>query len=181
MNDVSQSKVCPLCAEPIKAAAKVCPFCRAHQGRWALWREQLGGLVVALVLMAFLGLLCYWVLPEDSPSGSRNFARHREDLRVVRTSLERIKQKPDFSLTGYVTNSGSYPWRVHKLELRLLDAQGHLLDVRHPNLSDPFVVLPGAENAFRVEVDEVVFTNSGVSHQVRVQIASDGNRPAKYD
>jgi hypothetical protein len=40
MGDASQTKTCKLCAESIKAAAKVCPFCQAHQGRFALWREQ---------------------------------------------------------------------------------------------------------------------------------------------
>jgi hypothetical protein len=179
MGDVSQSKTCPLCAETIKAAAKVCPFCRAHQSRFALWREQLVQLVFALLLMALLGLVCYWVFPADVPSSGRSFARHREDLRVLRTSLERVKKKSEFWLTGYVTNSGSYPWRVRELELRLLDAHGNLLDVRHPSVSDPFVVPPGAEGAFRVELGEVVFTNSGVVHQVRVQTASDGNLPAK--
>ena len=126
-------------------------------------------------------MVCYWVFPEDVPSGGRSFARHRDDLRVLRTSLEREKKKPEFWLTGYVTNSGNYPWRVHELELRFLDAQGNLLDVRHPTISDPFVVPPGGEGAFRVELGEVVFTNSGVVHQVRVQRATDGNLPAKSD
>ena len=181
MGDVTQTKACPLCAETIKAAAKLCPFCRAHQSRFALWREQLGQLFLALSLMALLGLVCYWVFPEDVPSRGRNFASHRGDLRVSRTSLERAKKKSEFWLTGYVINSGSYPWRVRELEVRLVDTQGNLLDVRHPSVSDPFVVPPGAEGAFRVELGEVVFTNSSVVHQVRVQTASDGNLPAKSD
>lgn len=181
MGDVTKTKTCPLCAETIKAAAKVCPFCRAHQSRFALWREQLAGLVLGLVLTAFLGLVCYWVFPEDVPSSGRDFARHRADLRVLRTSLERVKKKSEFWLTGYVTNSGSYPWRVRELEVRLLDAKSNLLDVRHPSAFDPFVVPPGAEGAFRVELGEVVFTNNDVVHQVRVQTASDGNLPAKSD
>ena len=65
--------------------------------------------------------------------------------------------------------------------MRLLDAQGNLLDVHHPSVSDPFVVAPGAEGAFRVKLGEVAFTNSSVVQQVRVQTASDGNLPAKPD
>jgi hypothetical protein len=179
MGDMSEIRTCPLCAETIKAAAKVCPFCRAHQSRFVLWREQLQGSVLALVVVAVLGSVCYWVFPDDVPSGGRDFAHHREDLRVLRTSLERAKRNPESWLSGYVTNSGSHPWRVRELEVRLLDAQGNLLDVRHPNVSDPFVVMPGAEGAFRVGLGEIVFTNRSVVHQVRVQAASDGNLPAK--
>jgi predicted nucleic acid-binding Zn ribbon protein len=181
MGDVTQTKACPLCAETIKAAARVCSFCRAHQSRFALWREQLGQLALALPLMAILILVCFWVFPDDGPSSGRNFARHREDLRVLRTSLEHSKPKPEFWLTGYVTNRGDYPWRVRELELRLLDSQGNLLDVRHSVVSDPFVVLPGCEDAFRVNLGEVVFTNSDVVQQVRVQTATDGNLPVKSD
>ena len=181
MGDLSQTKTCPLCAETIKAAARVCPFCRAHQSRFALWREQLGQLVLSLLLVAVLVLVCIWVFPDDAPSNGRNFARHREDLRVLRTSLKRGTTKPEFWLTGYVTNRGDYPWRVRELELRLLDAQGNLLDVRHSDVSDPFVVPPRGEDAFRVKLGEVVFTNSDVVQQVRVQTATDGNLPVKPD
>jgi hypothetical protein len=181
MSDLSESKTCPLCAETIKAAARVCPFCRAHQSRFTLWREQLFQAICALVMMALLGLVCYLVFHDDFASKGQSFTRHRSDLRVMRTSLERVKKKAEFWLTGYVTNSGNYPWRVRELELRLVDAQGNLLDVQHPTVSDPFVVPPGTEGAFRVKLGELVFTNSSVVAQVRVQAASDGNLPANPD
>ena len=180
MGDESQTKTCPLCAETIKAAAKVCPFCQARQGRAARWRGQLGPVLSGVCMLALLGLVCYWALP-DVPASGRKFARHREELRVLRTSLEREKKKPDFWLTGCVTNAGHFPWRVHELELRFLDPQGNMLDVRHPDVSEAFVVKPHDENAFHVGLGEVVFTNRSVVHQVRVQSATDGNLPAKSD
>jgi hypothetical protein len=180
MGDVSQTKTCPRCAETIKAAAKVCPFCQGRQGRFAFCQEQLALVVSVLLLLVLLGLVCYWALP-DIPESGRKFSRHREDLRVLRTSLQRGKMKPDFWLTGYVTNCGNYPWRVRSLESRFLDAQGNLLDVRHVDVSDPFVVQPRGEDAFRVALGELIFTNSGVVQQVRVQTATDGNLPVKPD
>jgi hypothetical protein len=180
MGDVNQSKTCPQCAETIKAAARVCPFCQSRQGRFALWQEQLGPVLSVLLLLVLLGLVSYWALP-DVPASGRNFARHRDDLRVLRASLEREKKKPEFWLTGCVTNAGHFPWRMRELELRFLDVQGNMLDVCHPALSDSFVVPPSGENAFRVRLGELAFTNGGVVHQARVQRATDGNLPAKLD
>ena len=180
MGEVSQTKVCPLCAETIKAQAKLCPYCQTHQGRFTLWREQLGQILAALLLLALLGLACFWAFP-DVPASGRNFARHRDELRVLRPALERAKKRREFWLAGYVTNAGNFPWRVHKLELRFLDAKGNLLDVRHAALSDTFVVSPLGEAAFHVRLGELVFTNSDVVHQVRVQAATDGNLPPNCD
>ena len=180
MGNVNQTKTCPRCAETIKAAAKVCPFCQGRQGRFALWQEQLALMVSVLLLMVLLGSVCYWALP-DIPESGRKFARHREDLRVLHTSLEREQKKPEFWLTGCVTNVGHFSWRVRELELRFLDAQSNILDVCHAALSESFVVPPCGENAFRVRLGELVYTNGGVIHQARVQTATDGNLPAKPD
>ena len=177
MGDVSQTKTCPLCAETIKAAAKVCPFCQGRQSRFALWRAQLPQLLAGLVLLTIFGLTCPLLLPKR-PGGGRSFPPHRDELRVLRTSLEPGRKAGELCwLKGLVTNAGSYPWRVQQLELRFLDARGNLVDVRHSAPCDGFVVPPGGESAFRVKLDEVVLTNTGVVHQVRVQTAIDGNLP----
>ncbi len=180
MGDKSQTKTCPLCAESIKAAAKACPFCQHRQGRFAFWRTQMPVLVSVICLAGMAALGCYLLLSEI-PATGRSFVGHRNELRVLRTSLERDKKKPEFWFTGFVTNTGRYPWRVQELELRFVDAQGRLVDVRRPELSDTFIVLPGGEGAFRARVGEVVFTNVGVIHQTRVQTATDGNLPLKPD
>jgi hypothetical protein len=174
-------KVCPLCAEPIKAAAKVCPFCRAPQTRLAHWQPYLGLGFSALVLLAFVGLACFLLFPGAFRSEGRSFAPYRAHLVVGRTSLERDQRKPEFWLSGYITNTGDYPWRVQELEVRLMARQGKLVDVCHPAISEMFVVQPHQEQAFRVGLGRLVFTNSGIVAEVRVQAATDGNFPAKTD
>ena len=135
-------KVCPLCAESIKAAAKVCPFCRAPQTRLAHCGPYLGVSVSALVMLAVVGLACLWLFPDAFRSEGRSFAPYRAQLVVAQTLLERDHRKPEFWLSGYITNIGNYPWRVLELDVRLMEGDGKLVDVYHPVISEKFVVQP---------------------------------------
>jgi RNA polymerase subunit RPABC4/transcription elongation factor Spt4 len=75
MPENEQTKVCPLCAETIKAAAKVCPFCRSKQGRYALWRQELliGGPATLVIIMA-IGVIA-WFAPDEKGTGGRSLTR----------------------------------------------------------------------------------------------------------
>jgi hypothetical protein len=162
MAENEPTKVCPHCAETIKAAAKVCPFCRSKQGRYVLWRQEL---LIALpsavlIITAITVIACFF--PDEGGTGGRSFAGHRSDLVVLNTSLDRAGTKPNFWITGIVTNQGEYPWR-------------------HPDLKDSFVIQSHQETGFRVELGGLAFTNNNITHQVRVQMATDGDRPVKSD
>jgi hypothetical protein len=181
MADNESTKVCRFCAETIKAAAKVCPFCRSKQGRFALWRQELLiGIPSVLFIFGAIAILA-WFAPEEKGVGGRSFAGHRRDLVVLNTSLDRVGAKPDMWLTGTVTNRGQYPWRIHELEVRFLDERGNLVDVSHPEVEDLFVVQSHQEHAFRAELNWSVSTNNNITHQVCVQMATDGDRPFKKD
>ena len=181
MAENEQTKVCPFCAETIKVAAKLCPFCRSKQGRYALWRQELVIAVPTLGLLIIAIAVIARITPGEKGVGGRSFAGHRNDLVVLNTSLDRTGTKPDIWLTGILTNRGEYPWRVHELEVRFLDERGNLLDVSHPDVKDLFVVQPRQEHGFRVELNRLAITNNNIIHQVRVQMATDGNRPLKPD
>lgn len=181
MSDSSDTKICPLCAETIKTAAKVCPFCRSKQGRYALWRQELTIAVTGLALVITAIVMIAWFAPEEKGVGGRSFAGNRNDLVVLNTTLHVPDAKPAFWLTGVITNRGQYPWRVHELEVRFVDQRGNLLDARHPDVKELFVVQPRQEHGFRVELGGLAFTNGNVTHQVRVQTATDGDRPLKPD
>lgn len=176
MSDQPETKVCAMCAETIKAAAKLCPFCQSRQSRFAFWWYECFAILAALSMVAVAIAAIVWLAPEEKGVGGRNFASHRNDLAVFGTTLGRVQARPDFWLTGFVTNRGEHPWRVHELEVRFLDERDELLDVRRAVPSQAFVVPPRQDHGFRVDLGELVFTNSNVTRQLRVQLATDGDR-----
>jgi hypothetical protein len=177
MDLTSETKVCPHCAETIKAAAKICPYCQSRQGRFVTLTHKLSAALVGLTLLAALGFLSIWSFSDNADeTRDSGFARYRDKLPVVRTVLEPVGKKPEFWLTGYVANKNGRPWRVHKLEVRFLDQHGNLVDVQHPefNKYEAFVVQPNQEHAFRIKLDKQSHTSTGIVHSVRVQTATDG-------
>lgn len=146
-----------------------------------MWRQELllAGPAAAILIGAIVIIALF--APPELGAGGRGFTGHRNDLAILSTSLDRTGTKPDFWMTGIVTNQGKYPWRVQELEVCFLDEHDNLLDVQHPDIKDSFVIQSGQEHGFRVELGGLAFTNSNVTRQVRVQMATDGNLPMKSD
>jgi hypothetical protein len=179
MAENEPTKVCPLCAETIKAAAKVCPFCRSRQGCFTVLKGELAGAIVTITLFAVLIWMSSWLFPDDSDStSSGDFIRHRDELPVVRTTLETAEKQERFWLSGFVTNKGDRPWRVNGLEVRFLDAQGSLLEVQHRVFDkiNSFVVQPNSEHAFRIKLYSVPSSVTGTVQNIRVESATDGRK-----
>ena len=164
-----------MCAETIKAAAKVCPYCQTRLSWSASWRQELGGAVAILLLTGVAVALCAWLIPDEPGPSGRSFPPHRDDLLVHRTSLESARKRPEFWLSGFVSNRGTYPWRVERLEVRFLDRESRLLDVQDPGVTEAFVVLPARECAFRVSLGRLPPVVSQATVTARVQEATDGN------
>ena len=143
MAEREETKICPLCAETIKAAAKVCPCCGSRQRGSGLQRGQVSGVLVLIASVVGIFALFSWLSPNETDKlYSPFFPQHRHELAVARTSLESPGKGLDMWLSGYITNAGSRSWRVHELEVRVLDSRGAMIDVQHPEFgqSEAFVV-----------------------------------------
>jgi len=175
------TKVCPLCAETIKVAAKVCPFCRARQGRWTLRSQEVVILLEVVVLFGMAGAVLTWLVPDEDHPDLRAFVRHRREVQVVQIALDQSKAKPECWISGFVTNTGAKPWRIHKLEVRFVAGQSNLVDVRHTSIDHPFVVQPSGAHAFRLKLGALAWTNPPGVPQVRVQTATDGRGAPQTD
>ncbi len=181
MTDGAATKVCPLCAETIKVAAKVCPFCQSRLSRFALWQRELA-LAAPLVLLAGFALAIFaWVIPDEAGSLGGRLRPHRDDLIVQRTSLGSAAKRPDYWLSGFVSNRSAHPWRIWQLEVRFLNRDGSLLDVQHPNVGDAFVVQPARECAFRIGLGRLPPAVGLASVTARVDRATDGNLALEPD
>lgn len=182
MNENAEMKICPFCAETIKAAAKKCPFCNSRLSRYALFRQELALGSGCLIVFGCLIVVCALVLPKTFSGEGRSFARYRNDLLVKDCSVSvegRDTNDYYYNVSGFVTNQGENPWRVQEFELTVTNIQG-IADVMHTKVSDPFVIQPHAENAFVVHC-RTSLTNKVVSGQARVENASDGTVLEKGD
>jgi hypothetical protein len=178
MNEAAETKVCPFCAETIKAAAKRCPFCNSRLVRYALFRQEL-----VLGLNCLIGLACVtavgiWLFPYGMDGEGPSFAWHRNDLEAKNVMVgveDRGTDAYDYNVSGVVTNKGRYPWRVQEFELTVTNTRG-IADVRHAGAKEPFVVQPHTEHAFIFHCSTSL-TNTIVAARARVENARDGNGP----
>jgi hypothetical protein len=170
------TKVCPLCAETIKVAAKVCPYCRTRQTRFALLKGEIRGFFTVLAVLVVGGFILDRVFFLDKSEQKANlaFVQHKHDLTVGHTEWAAAEKENAYWLTGFVTNQGAFSWRVRELEVRIMDAQTNMVDVQHVAFgkNDNFIIQSGQAHAFKIQFETPLLdTNSSLT--VCVKRATD--------
>jgi len=153
MAENEPTKVCPLCAETIKAAAKVCPHCRHWQKKWSLQNPQIAVTLYSLVMIVVLIGVGAFVDKMFGPK--EQFAVYRDEIRVINSQFnQRISGSNVWNtVVGTITNSSSIGWKDIGIEAQFFDRTGKLIDAITVNVSDyrGVVILPHGETSFKIE------------------------------
>jgi len=172
MAENEQTKVCPLCAETIKAAAKVCPHCRKIQKRWFFITRY--DLLALATVAIFIGAIC---LLNKMFFEGRSFSSSRNKIKVLNSQLsaQRMSDSTNVVVTGILTNSSDYSWRIGQFELRFLDASGKVIDADKQSDSDGFTVLPHSDHSFRLVLYSLSSIPEHASYKLSICLAYDPN------
>jgi hypothetical protein len=153
MAENEQTKVCPHCAETIKTAAKVCPYCRYWQKKWSLQNPQVGVTLWTLLVLAVWCVL--GAIFEKSFGPKEQFATYRDEISVVSSQFSQRMSGSNLWVTvvGTLTNSSSIGWKDVGVEAQFLDKTGKQIDTITVNADDyhGVTILPHGEVAFKIE------------------------------
>lgn len=168
MAEIETTKVCPLCAETIKAAAKVCPHCRKIQTRWFFINEY--DLTAVLSVIFFVGAV--FVAFKAFGEG-RSFASSRDKVTVLSSQLS-IDANHDYTnvvVSGIMTNASDYAWNLGRVEVQFLDAAGKVIDADASSIGS--TVLSHSDHSFRLTLYSRNTIPNHASYKVLVRSASD--------
>lgn len=179
MTENEQPKVCPLCAESIKATAKVCPHCRHWQSRWSLLNPYVGMTLFAVIIILVFG--CFGALVNKFLGPKAEFANYRNEITVLNSSFSHRISGSESNLyvtvVGTVTNHSNIAWKDVGVEAQFFDKAGTLIDAITVN-SDEYrsvVVLPHGEAAFKIERAAAHPINDYATNRLTVRWAKDVN------
>jgi hypothetical protein len=178
MAENESTKVCPFCAETIKAAAKVCPHCRYWQKKWSLQNPQTIQSIAAVcwVILIAAGAIGLGIFLEHLIGTKRDFAPYKNQIMVVSSerSFRVVYSNLTVSVVGVVTNQSDFSWKQVALEAQLFGTDGKLIDVIQADGDyRGIVVLPHTEAGFKIEGKAIKKESEYASHQVFVRTAKD--------
>ncbi|MBI3415035.1 MAG: hypothetical protein HY043_06895 [Verrucomicrobia bacterium] len=176
MNEALETNVCPLCAEVIKSAAKVCPHCRHWQKKWSLQNPLVMMNVWAVFWLVLLACLVTFV--EKTVGPKREFGPYQDQIVAINSEFSHRMSGSNLWVTvvGVVTNRSDFAWKNVGLEAQFFDRQGKLIDVdSHTRDYDGFTILPHAQQAFKIEGKAARPQTEYVGHKVTVRWAKDAN------
>ena len=143
MSEMDSTRICPQCAETIKVAAKVCPYCGKAKIRWYLLDAK--EWLALFFIIVLIGLFC---LAVKLLSAGRNFVASRDKITVLSSAVAMLAESWSTNLvvTGLMTNASDYAWADVDFDVRFLDASGKLVEAGSG--ADSFTVLPHSDHGF---------------------------------
>jgi hypothetical protein len=156
MAETEQTKVCPLCAETIKAAAKVCPCCHHWQKKWSLrnpqTRQSIGAILSLIVIFGAIMGVGYFFDYLLGPK--RDFAQYQSQVIVMNsaTSYGIVDSNLMVSVVGVITNQSTFGWKDIGVEAQFYNKDGKLIDViQAEGEFGILTILPHSEASFKIQ------------------------------
>jgi Uncharacterised protein family UPF0547 len=175
MAEIEQTKVCPHCAETIKAAAKVCPHCRYWQNKWSFRNPHVSVTVYALVYFGFFTGLAIFLGQMFGPK--EDFATYRNEISVVDSSFSQRTSQSNLwnTVVGTLTNQSDISWKEVGVEAQFFDKSGKMIDAIPINSYDyqKPTILSHGEIAFKIEGKAARPTADYSTNKVYVRWAKD--------
>ncbi len=174
MTDPESTRVCPLCAETIRAAAKVCPHCRNWQRKWSLQNPQVGGAIMMLAGLAML--ISVLVFIEDHFTSGRSYAEYQDQISIRESHVSHRMGSSNLLVTvvGIVTNRSEFGWKELTFEVQMFDELGTLIDViTHPSGYSGVTIAPYGNAGFKIEGRAAHQESRYAAHKVSIRWAKD--------
>jgi uncharacterized protein (DUF983 family) len=148
MAENEQTKICPLCAEAIKAAAKVCPHCHKSQKRFFFISQYDLQAALVVVLFGVSAVLAFWFF-----GTGRQYSPELHKITVLSTqfSVEATSDHTNVVVSGVLTNASNYAWKLTGFQIRFLDADGKTVEMSNAGSEYmDLTVLPHSDRSFNL-------------------------------
>lgn len=145
------SRTCPLCAEAIPLAAKVCPRCRQWLTMRSFRHPVTNALIIGLPMVILFGsLVSVLVNRFDGIMNPRPFFGDMPDcLHVIESRMNWVETTngPRIYVVGMLTNQSAIAWKDLEIQCRFFDTNGVMVDAEYP--WSRLTILPHGDAAFR--------------------------------
>jgi len=167
------TKVCPYCAEQVKAVAKVCPRCRQWLTVFSLRNPIL--FVLALCVLGMVVCSLFAIALRKQLNSGIDFAPYRDSISVVdsRMTFGKDDNGPVVYVVTVITNQSNLPWKETEFDARFFDKTGKLIDAQQ--WRDYSTIWPHGDSAFRIVVRPSHDLSDYQSYKVFVRSARDAH------
>ena len=171
--DEAETKMCPLCCEPVRMAARKCPHCHHYLNKWVLAATHP---LVAVTPMFILLTIGFIMLSRVLDRGE-SFDSFHSQVYVTQSELEfgdLPPKGPTVAVVGTIHNDSHVTWKDISIEVQFFDKTHKLIDSKQSR-DYSSSLRPKDNGAFKVSQPREFNKADYASYEVRVIDAKDRN------